>query len=232
MCFSVRINKYIASKNIVSRREAEKLVLDGRVRINGSVITNLATQVNENDVVEIESIEDIKNDKIYIKLNKPRGYVCSTNKNEGIPIYKLVKNIKEKIYPVGRLDKDSSGLIILTNDGVFAKSIIEENSNCEKEYYVKLNDDIPDGALKKLEFGISLDGKKLKPAKIKRIDKYSFYITLTEGRNRQIRRMCEKVGFRVVILKRIRIANIFLDSLKEKEYQNLNKDEIDSIIKY
>ena len=225
----MRINKYIANKNIVSRREAERLVLEGKVKINGEIITNLATQVQENDILEIDNIEEIKNKKIYIKLNKPRGYVCSTNKDEGIPIYKLVKNIKDKIYPIGRLDKDSSGLILFTNDGVFAKKIIEEKSNCEKEYYVKVNDNIPDGALKKLEYGMSLDGERLKPAKVKRINKSSFYITLTEGKNRQIRRMCEKIGFTVIILKRIRIANIFLDDLKEKEYKNLSQNEINSI---
>ena len=129
------------------------------------------------------------------------------------------------------MDKDSNGLILFTNDGVFSRKIIGENTNCEKEYYVKVNDDVPDGALKKLEYGISLDGQKLKPAKVKRINKNSFYIILTEGKNRQIRRMCQKIGFEVIVLKRLRIADILLNDLKEGDFQYLTKDEIYSILK-
>ena len=226
----MRLNKYIASLNIASRREADRLIQNGNVKVNGIVNTNSATQVDENDKVEC-SIEQYKEDKIYIKLNKPRGYVVSSNKNEGKPIYNLIKNDFDNIYPVGRLDKDSSGLILLTNDGVFAKQIIGENTNCEKEYYVRVNDSVPDGALKKLEYGISLDGQKLKPAKVKRVNKNSFHIILTEGKNRQIRRMCQKIGFEVIILKRLRISGILLGDLKEGSFQNLKKEEIDSILK-
>lgn len=226
----MRLNKYIASLNIASRREADKIIQNGNVKINGEIITNPATQVNENDKVEC-NIKEYKENKIYIKLNKPRGYVVSSNKDEGKPIYNLIKHKFDNIYPVGRLDKDSSGLILLTNDGVFAKKIIGENTNCEKEYYVKVDNDVPDGALKKLEYGISLDGQKLKPAKVKRINKNSFYIILTEGKNRQIRRMCQKIGFEVIILKRLRIADILLDDLKEGSFEHLNKKEIESILK-
>lgn len=230
----MRLNKYIASLNIASRREADKLIKDGKVKINGEIITNPAVQVLENDEV-ICDIENYKSEKIYIKLNKPVGYVVSNNKKEGKPIYKLLsEKFDEKfknLYPVGRLDKDSKGLILFTNDGIFSRKIIGENGECEKEYYVKLNDNILDGDLKKLEFGISLDGKKLKPAIVKRISKNSFNIILKEGRNRQIRRMCEKVGFEVILLKRIRIANIYLNELKEGDFEYLTREEIDSILK-
>lgn len=225
----MRLNKYISSLNIASRREADKLIQNGNIKINGIVIKNPAIQVLETDIIEYD-INKYKESKIYIKLNKPRGYVVSKNKKEGKPIYKLIENYSNDIYPVGRLDKDSSGLIIFTNDGIFSKKIIGENTKCEKEYYVKTNLDIPDGALKKLEYGISLDGKKLKPAEVKRISKNSFYIILTEGKNRQIRRMCSKVGFEVVILKRLRIEGILLDNLKEGEFKELNKEEINSIL--
>ncbi|WP_295154758.1 pseudouridine synthase [uncultured Brachyspira sp.] len=225
----MRLNKYIASLNIASRREADKLIQEGNVKVNGEIINNPAVQVSENDKVEC-NIKQYKESKIYIKLNKPIGYVVSSNKKEGKPIYDLVKKDFKSIYPIGRLDKDSKGLIILTNDGVFAKKIIGENSNCEKEYYVKVNDDIPDGALKKLEYGISLDGQKLKPAEIKRINKNSFNIILTEGKNRQIRRMCQKIGFEVIILKRLRIGGIFLDDIKEGTFKHLSQNEIDSIL--
>ncbi|WP_288680584.1 pseudouridine synthase [uncultured Brachyspira sp.] len=225
----MRLNKYIAYLNIASRREADKLIKDGKVKVNGEIIINPAIQVRENDKI-ICDIEDYKNEKIYIKLNKPVGYVVSNNKKEGKPIYKLLDEKLKKLYPVGRLDKDSKGLILFTNDGIFSRKIIGEESECEKEYYVKLEGNISDGALKKLEFGISLDGKKLKPAIVKRVSKNSFNIILKEGRNRQIRRMCEKVGFEVILLKRLRISNIYLNDLQEGKFEYLTKDEINSIL--
>lgn len=225
----MRLNKYIAYLNIASRREADKLIKDGKVKVNGEIIINPAIQVGENDKI-ICDIENYKNEKIYIKLNKPVGYVVSNNKKEGKPIYKLLDEKLKKLYPVGRLDKDSKGLILFTNDGVFSRKIIGEESECEKEYYVKLEGIISDGALKRLEFGISLDGKKLKRAIVKRISKNSFNIILKEGRNRQIRRMCEKVGFEVILLKRLRISNIYLNDLQEGKFEYLTKDEINSIL--
>ena len=225
----MRLNKYIAYLNIASRREADKLIKDGKVKVNGEIIINPAIQVAENDKI-ICDIENYRNEKIYIKLNKPVGYVVSNNKKEGKPIYKLLDEKLKKLYPVGRLDKDSKGLILFTNDGVFSRKIIGEESECEKEYYVKLEGNISDGALKKLEFGISLDGKKLKPAIVKRVSKNSFNIILKEGRNRQIRRMCKKVGFEVILLKRLRISNIYLNDLQEGKFEYLTKDEINSIL--
>lgn len=225
----MRLNKYIAYLNIASRREADKLIKDGKVKVNGEIIINPAIQVGENDKI-ICDIEDYKNEKIYIKLNKPIGYVVSNNKKEGKPIYKLLGEELKNLYPVGRLDKESKGLILFTNDGVFSRKIIGESSECEKEYYVKLEGNISEGALKKLEFGISLDGKKLKRAIVKRISKNSFNIILKEGRNRQIRRMCEKVGFEVILLKRLRISNIYLNDLQEGKFEYLTKDEINSIL--
>lgn len=225
----MRLNKYIASLNIASRREADKLIKDGKVKVNGNIVNNPAIQVEEKDKIICE-IEDYKSEKIYIKLNKPIGYVVSNNKKEGKPIYRLLDEKLKNLYPVGRLDKDSKGLILFTNDGIFSRKIIGENSDCEKEYYVKLNDNISDGALKKLEFGISLDDKKLKPATVKRVSKNSFNIILKEGKNRQIRRMCEKVGFEVILLKRIRIAEIYLNELKEGDFEYLTKEEINSIL--
>ena len=225
----MRLNKYISSLNIASRREADKLIKDGKVKVNGEIIINPAIQVAENDKI-ICDIENYRNEKIYIKLNKPVGYVVSNNKKEGKPIYKLLGEELKNLYPVGRLDKESKGLILFTNDGIFSRKIIGEESECEKEYYVKLEGNISDGALKKLEFGISLDGKKLKPAIVKRVSKNSFNIILKEGRNRQIRRMCEKVGFEVILLKRLRISNIYLNDLQEGKFEYLTKDEINSIL--
>lgn len=227
----MRLNKFIAHQALASRREADKLIEKGFVLINGTVITNPATQVEDNDIVTYTfNLQEHKKNKIYIKLNKPRGYVVSTNKNEGIPIKKLIGDLD--VYPVGRLDKDSSGLILFTNDGVLSRKIIAENSLIEKEYYVKVDSDITDTVIKKLEYGITLDRKKLKKTKVKKIDKRSFYITLTEGRNRQIRRMCLKVGLEVTRLKRIRIAGIILErELKNGKWAYLTEEEIASIMK-
>lgn len=225
----MRLNKYIAYLNIASRREADKLIKDGKVKVNGEIIINPAIQVDEKDEIICDT-ENYKSEKIYIKLNKPVGYVVSNNKKEGKPIYKLLDEELKNLYPVGRLDKESKGLILFTNDGVFSRKIIGESSECEKEYYVKLEGNISDGALKKLEFGISLDGKKLKRAIVKRISKNSFNIILKEGRNRQIRRMCEKVGFEVILLKRLRISNIYLNDLQEGKFEYLTKEEINSIL--
>ena len=225
----MRLNKYIAYLNIASRREADKLIKDGKIKVNGEIIINPAIQVGENDKI-ICDIEDYKNEKIYIKLNKPVGYVVSNNKKKRKQIYKLLDEKLKKLYPVGRLDKDSKGLILFTNDGIFSRKIIGEESECEKEYYVKLEGNISDGALKKLEFGISLDGKRLKPTIVKRVSKNSFNIILKEGRNRQIRRMCKKVGFEVILLKRLRISNIYLNDLQEGKFEYLTKDEINSIL--
>ncbi len=224
----MRLNKYIAHQNIASRREADRLIKEGSVSVNGVLETNPAYNVLDTDKVLCD-VECRKN-KVYIKLFKPRGFVVSKNKEEGKPIYKLIEEKFNDIYPVGRLDKDSSGLIIFTNDGVFSRKIISSDSDCEKEYYVKVDADIPPGALKRLEYGISLDGVKLKRALVKRIDKDSFYITLKEGKNRQIRRMCNKVDLNVLVLKRIRIGGVRLETLELGCFEHLRKDEIASIM--
>lgn len=226
---TIRLNKYIANMDIASRREADRLIQDGKVIVNGKIETNPAYQVSETDTVAYTfDITECKKEKVSIKLYKPKGYVVSTNDKEGIPLYKLTEKIPG-VHPVGRLDKDSVGLIILTNDGVMHKKIIGVESICEKEYYVKVVEKVEMGALKKLEHGLYLDGMKLKKAKIKKIDENSFFITITEGRNRQIRRMCRIIGYNVIVLKRIRIGNITLGNLKEGEWKHLNDKEIEYI---
>lgn len=224
----MRLNKYIAHQNIASRREADRIIQGGHVTVNGELETNPAVDVTESDTV-VCNLENTKK-KISIKLFKPRGYVVSKNSDEGKPIYKLIEKDFKDLYPVGRLDKDSSGLIIFTNDGVLSKKILSSEYKCEKEYYVKVDRDLPDGALKRLEYGINLDGRKLERTVVKRIDANSFYITLTEGRNRQIRRMCQKVDSEVVQLKRIRIAGVKLERVELGKWFYLTHAEINSIL--
>ena len=216
----VRLNKYIASAGICSRRKADEMIEQGLVNVNGKRVSELGYLVSEKDKVFIEGklIHPLKHE--YYRFYKPAGYITTADDEKGRKtIYDILPKELHHLKPVGRLDKDSKGLILFTNDGVFSRKIIGEESECEKEYYVKLEGNISDGALKKLEFGISLDGKKLKPAIVKRVSKNSFNIILKEGRNRQIRRMCEKVGFEVILLKRLRISNIYLnDSSSFKIY--------------
>ncbi len=225
----MKLNRYIASIDVASRRGADKLIREGKVLVNKEVEINPAYDLEENDIVNFTfDIDEYKESHIVIKLFKPIGYVVSSNPDEGRPIYNLVKDIG-KIYPVGRLDKDSTGLIILTNDGVLHKKIIGAETNLEKEYLVTVVETLKDGALGKLEYGLSLDGVKLKKTVINKINDNSFYIILREGRNRQIRRMCRLVGYNIISLKRIRIGSIFLDGIKEGQFKALTEEEKKSL---
>ena len=227
----MKLNRYIASIDVASRRGADKLIREGKVLVNKEVEINPAYDLEESDVVNFTfDIDEYKESHIVIKLFKPIGYVVSSNPDEGRPIYNLVKDIG-KIYPVGRLDKDSTGLIILTNDGVLHKKIIGAETNLEKEYLVTVVETLKDGALGKLEYGLSLDGVKLKKTVINKINDNSFYIILREGRNRQIRRMCRLVGYNIISLKRIRIGSIFLDGIKEGQFKALTEEEKKSLYK-
>ncbi|HAR63327.1 MAG: rRNA pseudouridine synthase [Candidatus Margulisiibacteriota bacterium] len=226
----MRLNKYMAINNISSRREADNLIKDGAVLVNGEIERNPGRKIDpENEKVSYAfDVSELESQRTYIALNKPTGYVVSTNEEEGKPVYDLVKHEKG-LAPIGRLDKDSSGLLLFTNDSSLPKKIIGEESHCEKEYYVKVVGQIPDGALEKLRTGISLWGVKTKSAAVKRRGPNSFLITLVEGKNRQIRRMCQKVGYPVVQLKRIRIHTINLDDIKLGEWRDLTKEEIQSL---
>lgn len=220
----IRLNKYIASKGFCSRREADNLIEDGLVLINGKKAQK-GEKVCETDKVEILiSDNDYQNEKKYIMLNKPVGYVCSNSEKEGIPAIRLVK--EDDISPIGRLDKDSNGLLLFTNDGAFARAIIGEESECEKEYIVVVDKPISEGMLNMMKSGMVIKGVKTKAPVIKKISESSFNIILVEGRNRQIRRMCRNVGLGVISLKRIRIGNIKLGDLQDGKTRKLTEKEI------
>src|SRR3989344_5443562 len=198
----VRIQKYLSEAGICSRRKGEEYITQGLIKINGKVITELGTKIDPSkDKIELnKKIIIAKNKSVYIILNKPVGIVTTCAKYDERSVLDLIK-IKERVYPVGRLDKDSEGLLLLTNDGVLAYRLTHPKFDHEKEYEVELKEKIFDGALDKLEKGVMIDGTKTKPARITRIGPHNFRIALTEGRNRQIRRMCQKVGSEVVSLK-------------------------------
>ncbi len=229
----MRIQKFLSNYGFCSRRQAEEYIKQGKVVLNGNVVKELGTKINvESDTIFVDGtkIKIKKTPPIYIALNKPKGYISSCKHKGQKTVIDLI-NIKERVYPVGRLDKDSTGLIILTNDGTLHHKLSHPSFNHQKEYEVVVDKSIKDSDLKKMAEGIVLDEKKTRPAKVSRIDASSFMITLQEGRNRQIRRMAEALNFKVVSLKRVRIESIKLDRLQPGKFRFLSDREVNKIIK-
>lgn len=223
----IRLQKFLSLAGLCSRRQGEKYILEGRIRVNGKVVHRLGTKVAPaKDLVEFEGKPiQIESSLIYIALNKPPGYITSC-KQPGRRIVLDLIDIPMRIFPIGRLDKDSTGLILLTNDGRLHHRLSHPSFDHEREYDITVAAPISDAALIRMQKGMLLDGTPTRPAKIKRHSARRFYITLKEGRNRQIRRMVRKVDNRVELLKRVRIAHIRLGKLKEGSWRYLQEDEI------
>ncbi len=226
----IRVQKYLSIAGICSRRHGEDLILAGSVRVNGKVITELGTRIDpRTDTVEVDGKPVPERQRlVYIALNKPGGYVTSCEQ----PGEKLVTDlvcIPERIYPVGRLDKDSTGLLLLTNDGPLHHRLSHPSFDHKKEYVVTLASPISDSALQKMADGLLLSGKRTRPAEIRRISLRRFRIILKEGKNRQIRRMVGKVGQAVLQLHRIRIASIRLGNLESGKWRFLDVNEIEAL---
>jgi len=222
----MRLQKFLSEAGFCSRRHGEEHIVSGRVKVNGLVVKELGTKIDpENDIVEVGGNRiEVKNNLIYIALNKPSGYVTTCSRARDKIVLDLV-DIPERVYPVGRLDKDSGGLLLLTNDGRLHNVLSHPSFDHEKEYDVLVLRPVPDEALGKMASGIHLPGGRTRPAEVKRISPSQFRIVLKEGRNRQIRRMVEKVGNRVKRLIRIRISNVRLGSLKEGCWRYLSEKE-------
>jgi pseudouridine synthase len=219
---------------ICSRRHGEELILAGKVRVNGKIVTELGTRVDpRTDTIEIDGKQDVpsgleRQRRVYIALNKPGGYVTSCEQPGEKLVMDLV-NIPERIYPIGRLDKDSTGLLLLTNDGPLHHRLSHPSFDHEKEYVVTLAAPISDSALHKMADGLLLSGKRTRPAEIHRISLRRFRIILKEGKYRQIRRMVRKVGQAVLGLHRVRIAGIRLGKLGSGKWRFLDSDEIEAL---
>lgn len=225
---SISLNKYISETGICSRREADKLIEDGRVTINGKP-TQKGNRVFEGDNVLIDNKPIHKKPKtIYIAYNKPVGVVCTTDPKERKNIIDAIKH-KQRLFPIGRLDKPSEGLIFLTNDGDIVNKILRAGNNHEKEYFVTVDKNITTSFINKMSNGIPILGTVTKKCKVVKISNSVFKITLTQGLNRQIRRMCEYLDYRVIKLKRTRIMNVSLGSLKPGHWRNLTKNEVQEI---
>jgi len=225
---SISLNKYISSTGICSRREADKFISGARVTINGN-IAKLGNRVFEDDIVEIDG-KPLKNrpKALYIAFNKPIGIVCTTDSKEPKNIIKYI-NHPQRLFPIGRLDKPSQGLIFLTNDGDIVNKILRAGNEHEKEYIVSVKQKIRPTFIQKMSNGIPILDTVTKKCKLEQINDNTFKITLTQGLNRQIRNMCKYLGYEVTKLKRTRIMNVHLGNLKIGQWRELTEKEIDEI---
>jgi 23S rRNA pseudouridine2604 synthase len=225
----VRLNKFISETGVCSRREADALIESGRVTVNGAVAA-LGTQVEASDQVCIDGkAVGAAKQHVYIALNKPSGITCTTERHVEGNIVDFVRH-RERIFPIGRLDKDSEGLILLTNNGDIVNAILREENEHEKEYVVTVDRPVSEIFLNGMASGVRMLGTVTKPCKVRRVDRSTFNIVLTQGLNRQIRRMCSFFGYKVVRLQRVRVINITLAGLKIGQWRELNPQEVRGLV--
>ncbi|EKE16222.1 MAG: hypothetical protein ACD_11C00026G0012 [uncultured bacterium] len=225
--YPIRINKYLAGKNVCSRREADTLIEEGKIMLNDRVAV-LGDKVNENDVVGVKAKPE--ENYVYLAFHKPKNVITHSPQGEEIAINKII-NFPKKVFPVGRLDKDSCGLIILTNDGRITDKLLNPKYEHQKEYVVHTDRPVDARFVKKMSAGVVLeDGYKTKPCVVSKISNNVFSIILTEGKNRQIRKMCGFFGYAVTDLKRVRILNIELGGIKSGQYRKIKGEELNMFL--
>lgn len=231
-----RLQKIISAAGITSRRASEELILAGRVTINGIVVTELGSKADTaSDTVAVDGKPlTIAAKRLYILLYKPVGYMTTLDDPEGRPLVtELLKEIGERVYPVGRLDYNTEGLLLLTNDGDWANHLMHPRHEVEKEYHVRVRGKVHKSQLDQLAGGVDIDGRKTAPARVGIIKEGEqndwFSLTIHEGRNRQVRRMCEAVSLSVVRLRRVRYGMLSLDTLKPGEFRFLTEAEVDGL---
>ena len=230
----VRLNKYLSEKGICSRREADKLIGEGRITVNGEA-ASVGQKVTDTDEIRINGkpVNKKAPEKVILAVHKPVGVVCTTRTFPGEENIVDMVAYESRLYPVGRLDKDSEGLIFLTNDGKFAEEVTKASGQHEKEYEVTVNKEITEAFLKRMSKGIYLKDldKKTRPCKVFLSGEKRFRIILTQGLNRQIRRMCSACGYEVLRLRRIRIMNVTLGNLKEGAFRKVEGQELKNLMK-
>jgi len=226
----MRLNKYISETGACSRREADAWIAAGRVSVNG-VPATLGTQVGEGDRVEVDGkpVAARRSETVYIALNKPVGITCTTERHVPGNIVDYV-NHPQRIFPIGRLDKDSEGLILLTNDGDIVNEVLREEHGHEKEYVVTVDRPVTDEFLYGMAHGVDILGTRTKPCKVRRISKNVFGIILTQGLNRQIRRMCAAFDYQVRRLQRVRIVNVRLEGIAPGRWRELTREELRGLL--
>jgi len=233
----MRVNKYISEAGLCSRREADELLLAGRVTINGEVVSTGAKAL-EGDEVRVDG-EIVKarvlastpaaKRAVYIALNKPVGITCTTDRTVSGNIVDFVDH-QQRVFPIGRLDKDSEGLILLTSNGEIVNEILRAENDHEKEYLVAVNKPVTDAFLAGMARGVRIHGQLTKPCRTRKIAKFGFAIVLTQGLNRQIRLMAAEFGYRVTQLRRVRIINVKLGHLKPGQWRNLTEAELKGLL--
>ena len=231
-----RLQKIISAAGITSRRASETLILNGQVTVNGVVVTELGTKADPaKDRISVNgTLLKVSEQRLYILLNKPAGYMTTLDDPEGRPLVTdLLQEINERVYPVGRLDYNTEGLLLLTNDGEWANKLMHPRHEIDKEYHVRVRGKVHKSQLDQLAEGVEIDGKKTAPATailIKDGEQNDWLsITIHEGRNRQIRRMCEAVSLSVVRLKRVRYGSLVLGILKSGQFRHLSETEVNEL---
>jgi len=225
----MRLNKYLAETGVCSRREADGWIAAGRVTVNGEVAV-LGTQVGEGDAVQVDGRPvGAARRHVYIALNKPVGITCTTERHVAGNIVDFVGHT-ERIFPIGRLDKDSEGLILLTNNGDIVNQILRSENEHEKEYVVEVDRPLTAGFLRSMAAGVPILGTRTKPCRTWQVGRNTFRIVLTQGLNRQIRRMCEHFGYTVRRLRRERIINVTLEGLPVGRWRNLDRAELEGLL--
>ena len=232
----IRLQKYISQCGIASRRKAEELILQGKVKINGKTAV-LGDKVHDGDKVYVGGKRVIipRKNYRYIMLNKPRGFITTMSDDRGRKcVAELVRGVGERVYPIGRLDKDSEGMLIFTNDGDFANKVMHPRNSIYKFYRVTVRPDITEDQLVKLETGVELDGKKTAPAVVHVLHKEQGRVVLEmilhEGKNREIRRMCEALGLEVARLRRTQIGGVKMGMLKQGDWRDLTEKEVKNLL--
>jgi 23S rRNA pseudouridine2605 synthase len=228
----IRLNKYLSDSGVASRRKAEQLILDGKITVNDETVSQLGTKIDtEKDEVKYEGeIVKGQDERIVIKLNKPVGYTCTTRNFKGEKNILELIDRDERLYPVGRLDKNSEGLIILTNDGDLALKLSHPRFEKEKEYEVTVDKEINSNQMDNLRKGVKIETGKTRPTKLTKLGLKKFAIVLKEGKKRQLREMCQVLGLRVVVLKRIRINNLELGDLAIGKSEELDQKQIQKLV--
>ena len=227
----MRINKFLAAAGVASRRECDKLIADGKVKVNGKIAT-LGIEVSDTDEVFVEDRKVVIQKNEYYILNKPKGYICSVSDDKGRKtVMDLMPANVGRIYPVGRLDYDSEGLLILTTDGELAQKLTHPSNEITKTYLVKIEGTLTEAALNPIRSGIEIDGYMTKKCKAHIVETNKAYtkihITITEGKNREVRKMFAAIGKEVQLLKRIKVGELTLRGLDRGAYRKLSKQEVD-----
>lgn len=233
----MRLNKFLSNSGVASRRKCDDIIKEGKVFVNGKQVTELGLQVNPNkDKVMLEGKRiSLPSSFVYIKLNKPKGYACTASDEKGRKtIYELIDS-DERLFSIGRLDYDTEGLLLLTNDGEFANKVAHPRYHMDKEYRVTAEGEIKESELAVMRKGVVIDGERLPSAKVEKLSFENGFtklsVVIDEGQNRQVRRMFEAIGHQIKLLKRVRIGAVRLGGLSRGQYKDLTEEELNSLVR-